>query len=231
MELTLSLTLISYLALAVALVVQYGEYTPKAFFASFVGLIGLGLAVFFSRGGEKPSRNSRLSLAVSLNYSFLISLVLMAIGPPLLFWVSPEIHRQFLPFLLGMFVLALLLFFFRERPKILAILLALALILWAFFSYWAIHLKPDPAIDVWYFHQAAAESLLRGENPYHKIFFIPIQTTAYQVTDRYVYPPFTLLLSTFFFRIFGDVRFANLFSQGAAVLFLWGSPGIGEKQL
>src|SRR4030095_60284 len=168
--------------------------------------------------GEPPTFRTDIGFIYALFFSFFLVLF----GPPVLYLVPLAIHRQFLPFLGASALFTVGMILFRKNHLGFTCFFILILLTWLASSVWVIKASPQPKIDTWYFQQNASEILLKGENPYDKIFYEPIQTTRFKLADRYVYPPYSLLVTTPFYFFFGDTRYANIFCQFVAALFLFG---------
>ncbi|MFA6410993.1 MAG: hypothetical protein WCW26_05480 [Candidatus Buchananbacteria bacterium] len=102
--------------------------------------------------------------------------------------------------------------------------------------------SPNPQIDVFWFLQGGADSLLSGHNPYSEIFFNPyspqqgqqLYGTADFQNDNYSYWPSTVIFTTIFKFLFGDVRFAYVFAifgAGAAIYYLARKKFFQTKQI
>lgn len=104
---------------------------------------------------------------------------------------------------------------------------------------WIIKNSPDPFIDVYNIHQASAEALLHGRNPYSTTF-----TNIYGSIENYgealvegdflnfsnPYPPLSIYVSTLGYLVGGDIRYSHLLAivlSGAFIAFL--QPGSTSK--
>ncbi|MAF13478.1 MAG: hypothetical protein CMI53_01120 [Parcubacteria group bacterium] len=80
--------------------------------------------------------------------------------------------------------------------------------------------SPQPRIDIFWLLQGASDSLITGNNPYSGDFYnvySPAECEAlYQdpdcKNDNYSYLPSTMVATTFFKFLFGDIRFTFVFS-------------------
>lgn len=103
------------------------------------------------------------------------------------------------------------------------------IILAIFLRFLTLLLSPAPTIDVFYFTQGGAESMLKGLNPYNGIFkniyspevnFMLYQDYHWQ-NSIYSYWPATIIFTTFFDFLFGEVRLTYLFADLACALIIY----------
>lgn len=80
---------------------------------------------------------------------------------------------------------------------------------------WMLYTVPEPPIDVFALHQQGAEKLLALQPVYGNVSVIDTNTHA-RVIEDYVYPPFSLLLTTLTFPITGDTRWSVLLAMLAS---------------
>ena len=102
-----------------------------------------------------------------------------------------------------------------------------------FLGVWVIKTAPQPKIDVFVFHQASAQALLSGENPYTaKVpnIYGDLDYYGAELVDEQAYltignpyPPLTIYISTLGYLLGGDVRYSHLLVfvlSGAIIAFL-----------
>lgn len=87
--------------------------------------------------------------------------------------------------------------------------------------------SPEPKIDVFWVLTGGSQAVLQGNNPYSQEFnnvytaedCLLNYGTSDCDNDNYTYLPLTIIISTVFYSIFGDVRFAQIFATlGMALL-------------
>lgn len=217
--LALPLTFFSYLALCLGLAINNGEYHSAAVAATAFPPVGLTLALFLSARSVSPP--AAVALRPALLYGIFISFLFFLIAPQVNDPGPIEFHHRFLLFIGALFLLCVCYALIKSDlgKKILFFLL---ISVWLLASLWLLKNLPEPQMDVWTIQQNAAQSLLHGENPYGKIFYVPLDVDWFQVTDRYVYPPASLLFTLPFYALFGDVRYAFLTCHLASCLLLLG---------
>jgi hypothetical protein len=222
-ELTFYLILTSYLSLALSLIISNSYYFPHVFFLSAFSILFLSASFVRSLKSAPSLEVGETPLKTGLIYAILLSQILYFCGsPPVMQGSNTPMLQTLYGFQGAAIVLCVGAFLFGKKTKWFVLFLVLILGQWLFSSLWILEKLPSPTIDVWVFSQKAAESLLRGENPYSQIYDVRPDQPATPVTNLYSYPPFSLLLSTVFYFLFKDVRYASLFCQLASAGFLYG---------
>ncbi|GEM_PF-4158400 len=213
----------SYLALETSLSISRGHYSFNALCIAGLGLVSLGTAIYVSCRNNLKRIYFSVPLEWGIILGVIVSLVFGVLYSPIIYWVPGTVKTPFWFFILSTFFLLLLGIRYKQSPRIFLFVFILILFVWLASGFWVLKASPHPKIDVWYIQQGAEETLLNGNNPYEKVFNIPVEKSAtYQITDRYVYPPHTLFVTLPFYYFFGDIRYANLFCQWIAGLFLLG---------
>lgn len=80
--------------------------------------------------------------------------------------------------------------------------------------------SPEPKIDVFWFIDGGAKAFLQGKNPYSEVYFKVYEQPDY-VNNTYAFWPATILITTFFKAIFGDIRFTYLLAQFGVALIIY----------
>jgi hypothetical protein len=113
------------------------------------------------------------------------------------------------------------------------LLVILTLLLFFLLGIWMIKSSPDPAIDVFLFHQTSAETLIHGQNPYTirmpniyndvNLYGEELINDDGSINYSNPYPPLNIYFTTLGYLIGGDIRHAYLLAiivSGALIAFL-----------
>ena len=231
--------IVSAAAVGFSLYAGHGEYSGSAMLLVTIGIVGSFLSVLWSKRGAPAGIASQwiravLFLAVAMQFVIIIR-----------WWPvnedsteSPwEGHTTILYYCLnGIAVLMMLCSLIRLRliqkiwfPVLLLIHLTLGLCV--------IHAAPTPHIDVWFFEQGAAKTLLAGHNPYdhRQVKYVDINDRSAGSKSVYgkqleepngkllfgfPYPPVSLICSTIAQLLGKDTRYAQAFAMTLAGLLI-----------
>lgn len=220
---------IAAVALGVAINAADGTLTPDALQALNVSCAAALLALVwpFGRAGERLQTRKATWLALLLLLGVAYEAGLMIVTRPLL-------YGRFRPGDLATFgrevaaagVVSGALAFARPRAR--RGLLAALVVLHSALGLWAIHVSPEPHIDVFYFQRDSCAALLHGANPYTisfpniygdtTPFYGPHVSARGRLQFGFIYPPLSLFLALPG-HLLGDFRYSQLFAiEASAVL-------------
>src|SRR5204862_7575247 len=109
--------------------------------------------------------------------------------------LSPKIPLYIIPksldwvaidFAFFAFTLIVALYLFQKSRVAVIFISVLIVVSWFLFSIWILNHETIGLNDVWYVLQASVKSLSAGDNPYTKIFDVPLKYTDYPVENHYV---------------------------------------------
>ena len=203
-----------------ALLVSMGHYTGSGlFFTTTAALLLLGSAF------RKKETSKRCDTSLGANipfYLFLIGLFFsasIALNPRLIYAAPSTPALHLLRSLLWLSLTAggtSLLFYLKKNESQATRLLIFAFLAAAATKFLVVSASPMPRIDVVTVGMEAMERLRSGINPYREAY-PDIYAGRYGYAPRLTYPPGYLLLIFPVHLLFGDIRWASVFSEIAAI--------------
>jgi hypothetical protein len=227
-----ALCALSAVAIGYAVQLNNGAYGPEPLRYLTIGLGAALLAIAVPRFAmNRGAVVQTLAIAMGVASAFQIALIVG--GPPGIylrtaFWSDTEARFALV---LGAVAIGLAAVGSRALQRgVVLVLFAVHVLL----AIWTIKASPNPHIDVYTFHTEAFKALSLHKNPYAitmpNIYFSdalygPGTTAAGRVLAGYLYPPLSLVMG-WLANLFGDYRYANVFSTGVAGLFMaYARPG------
>lgn len=207
---------LAFVALAMGVAVDHGHYSQRA-----LALVVLGFGLLMWAAWESKSR--RVEPRVGLEPLLMGTLVFLLVAGV---WDSPGYHvesagfRRF--FIVAQLGLAAGVVAAWRFPRLRTGVVCAGVVLGLGLRVGMVMCSPAPVIDVFTQFQESAAHLLQGMNP----FVTPVSDPSgaserfgYDVTG-YSYPPANLYAQTFFYFLFGDVRYAHIAFEALALVCL-----------
>ena len=220
---------VAAVAVALALQISSGMYHPVAL---ALVTVGCALGVFGALWRRRSARPENALLPqVALGAGCAAGLVCNLFVNPTFYGDARSFQRGFRGLALASLVLFSTYLWRRLRARFLLLLACFAIM-----GVVVVRASPKPWIDVWYFQQGAASTLLHGSNPYtatypdvygtwSKLFYAREMVRDGRVT-AFTYSPLIVLADLPGFAALGDVRYSLLALMiGSAFLLSRALPG------